>query len=288
MANLSELIQYDSGVYQIETSDPVLGGPSGVSNLPLKNLANRTAWLKKHVDDIESGATVPTGIATRNWVTGELNKLSFKAPVRAATSANISLSGLQTIDGVALTAGDRVLVKSQSTGTQNGIYLAQTSAWIRSTDLDEDTEVRPGIAVVVTEGATQSETMWLLTNDGTVTVGGTALTFSNILGRAVQKDSDTGAAAVPAGTTAQRPANAPGLLRYNSSTSRFEGNSGSGWGSLGGATGGGTDAVFYLNDQGVNNDFAIPSGQNAMSAGPITIASGKTVTVPGGSVWTVV
>lgn len=63
MANLSELVQYDAGVYQLETTDPVQGGPSGVANAPLKNLANRTAWLKKHVDDLESGLTIPPGLA---------------------------------------------------------------------------------------------------------------------------------------------------------------------------------------------------------------------------------
>jgi hypothetical protein len=63
MANLTEVVNYDAGVYQLETTDPVQGGPSGIANSPLKNLANRTAWLKKHVDDLESGATIPPGIA---------------------------------------------------------------------------------------------------------------------------------------------------------------------------------------------------------------------------------
>lgn len=104
----------------------------------------------------------------------------------------------------------------------------------------------------------------------------------------VQKDSDTGAAQLPAGTLAQRPANGAGKLRYNSETSRFEGNNGATWGSLGGATGGGTDAVFYLNDQVVNSDYTVPANQNAVSAGPINIANGKNVTVSNGSVWTIV
>src|SRR5437868_1517418 len=63
MANLTEVINYDAGIYQLEVTDPVQGGPSGVSNAPLKNLANRTAWLKQHVDNLESGNTIPPGIA---------------------------------------------------------------------------------------------------------------------------------------------------------------------------------------------------------------------------------
>lgn len=57
MANLSETPSYDAGVYQLELTDPVIGGPLGISNQPLKNLANRTAYLKQHVDDLESGTT---------------------------------------------------------------------------------------------------------------------------------------------------------------------------------------------------------------------------------------
>jgi hypothetical protein len=78
-------------------------------------------------------------------------------------------------------------------------------------------------------------------------------------------------------------------LRFNSSTTSFEGYNGTAWGSIGGgATGGGTDQVFYLNGQTVNTSYSIPAGQNAGSFGPITVASGATVTVPSGSTWTVV
>lgn len=65
---------------------------------------------------------------------------------------------------------------------------------------------------------------------------------------------------------------------------RFQLGSGAG---SGGATGGGADQVFYLNDQTINNDYTIPAGQNAHSAGPITIANGKAVTISDGSVWTI-
>ncbi|HQS59618.1 MAG TPA: hypothetical protein PKZ37_14665 [Gallionellaceae bacterium] len=64
MANVTESAVWDAGVYQLETTDPVAGGPSGIDNTPHKNLANRTAYLKAHVDAIESGASVPAGLAT--------------------------------------------------------------------------------------------------------------------------------------------------------------------------------------------------------------------------------
>jgi len=99
----------------------------------------------------------------------------------------------------------------------------------------------------------------------------------------------TDAMLVPVGTTGERPTGATGYLRFNSTTSSFEGHNGTAWGSIGGgATGGGTDQMFYLNGQTVNTNYSIPSGQNAGTFGPISVASGATVTVPSGSTWTVV
>ena len=109
-------------------------------------------------------------------------------------------------------------------------------------------------------------------------------TFSGNVG-----SSATGYLQIPNGTTAQRPGSpAAGMMRWNSSLSRFEGY-GTAWGAIGGgSTGGGSDSVFYENDQTVNNDYTLTSGKNAMSAGPITIASGITVTVPVDSNWSIV
>jgi len=99
----------------------------------------------------------------------------------------------------------------------------------------------------------------------------------------------TDAMLVPVGTTGERPTGATGYLRFNSTTSSFEGHNGTAWGSIGGgATGGGADQMFYLNGQTVNTNYSIPSGQNAGTFGPISVASGATVTVPSGSTWTVV
>lgn len=99
----------------------------------------------------------------------------------------------------------------------------------------------------------------------------------------------TGAAKLNVGTTAQRPASpVNGDIRYNSTTSKYEGYSGSAWGQLGGgATGGGADTIFVLNGQTVTVDYTIPTGFNASSVGPITIADGITVTLPASSNWVI-
>ena len=113
---------------------------------------------------------------------------------------------------------------------------------------------------------------------------GTATFAGNIL------MSGTGTLDLPVGTTAERPGNPNnGMIRYNTTLSRYEGYSGSAWSQIGGgATGGGSDAIFHTNDQSVSTDFTLVGTLNAMSAGPITIASGVTVTVSSGATWTVV
>lgn len=93
---------------------------------------------------------------------------------------------------------------------------------------------------------------------------------------------------IPSGNTAVRPSGANGALWYNTQTGRFEGYAGANWDSLGAATGGGSDSVFYLNDNTVTTSYTIPTGQNAMSTGPLTINPNVTITVPSGSAWKVI
>ena len=106
----------------------------------------------------------------------------------------------------------------------------------------------------------------------------------------VSKDSNTGAAYMPSGTTAQRPISpSNGYMRYNTDLTSMEAYSNGAWGSVGGgATGGGTDNIFYENGQVITADYTIPVGKNAMSAGDITINTGVTVTVSSGSKWSIV
>lgn len=467
-----------------------------------------------------SGGSFSTFVTTSALQT-ELAKVYVKKAVRVATTTNITLSGLQTIDGIAVLGGDRVLVKDQTLGTQNGIYVADSGTWQRATDADANGEIAPGMVVGVIAGSTQADTFWKVLNDTDIILGTTSIVFADFLtgyaklnspaftgvptaptaavntnttqlantaftkaqiaaqaaplshvgdsggahapvtttingfmlatdkvkldgisvgaaavgsitplmdgtagpgsstsaarsdhihptdtsraplaspgltgiptaptapvntnstqlattaftlaqintsrpfeatvsniqmdgvasvgtlstvargdhvhptdttraplaspaltgvptaptaapgtntsqiattaftvaafnsaiSTSVQKDSNTGAAQMPVGTTAQRGLATSGRLRFNSDLSRYEGADGTNWNSLGGATGGGTDSIFYLNGQTISNNYTIPSGQNALTAGPITIANGITVTVPAGSVWTVV
>jgi hypothetical protein len=128
--------------------------------------------------------TQSSDLATKAYVDSLSNGLDVKASVRAATTANITLSNTQTIDGVALSVGDRVLVKNQSTGSQNGIYVVASSSWTRATDFDNspDVEVSPGTFFFVEEGTTQADNGYVVSNDTAITIGTTAITFSQFSG----------------------------------------------------------------------------------------------------------
>jgi len=116
------------------------------------------------------------------------------------------------------------------------------------------------------------------TFSGTATFGGNVLM------------TGTGVLDLPAGTTAQRPGSAnTGMVRFNTDLNQYEGYNGTAWTSIGGgATGGGADTVFFENSQTVTTNYTLSTNKNAVTAGPVTIDSGVTVTVPAGASWVVV
>lgn len=129
---------------------------------------------------------LPDAVAAQSPVTlAQLNAAvqgySWKQPVRAASTANLTLSGAQTIDGVSVVAGDRVLAKNQTAGSANGIYVAAAGAWTRATDFDTAAEAL-GAATFISEGTTLGNTVWLQTTDAPITLGTTALVFAQIGG----------------------------------------------------------------------------------------------------------
>ena len=120
--------------------------------------------------------------ATKNYVDSAAQGLDVKASVRCASTANIpTLSGLLTIDGVTVIAGDRVLVKNQSTQSQNGIYVAAASAWSRSSDMNDWAEF-PGAFTFVEEGTVNADSGWVCTVNQGGTLGTTAVTWAQFSG----------------------------------------------------------------------------------------------------------
>ncbi len=108
---------------------------------------------------------------------GLIGNTGIKVPVRVATTAAITLNGLQTVDGVVLAANDRVLVKNQSSGVENGIYLADTGAWMRAADCDGSYDLVKGSLIKVNEGTT-TQGFWYCTTTDPIVVGTTSIAFA--------------------------------------------------------------------------------------------------------------
>ena len=131
---------------------------------------------------ITATPTNDTDIVNKAYVDAVAQGLDIKASCLTASTANITtLSGLLTIDGILLVAGDRVLVKNQSTQANNGIYVASATAWSRSADMNTWAEV-PSAFTFVESGSTQANSGWVCTSQAGGTIGVTAITFVQFSG----------------------------------------------------------------------------------------------------------
>ena len=180
------------------------GGLTGLTNLSVDNInanANTISTTNSNGDLILSPngtgtVTVPSGykdrsgfgttsLVTKEYVDAVKVGLDFKDSVRVASTANVTVSGPgAAIDGITLSSGDRVLLKNQSTASQNGIYVfnGAASALTRATDADSSTEVTAGMFVFVEEVTVNADQGFVLTTDGTITVGSTSLSFTQFSG----------------------------------------------------------------------------------------------------------
>lgn len=170
---------------------------STISNFDTQVQTSRLDQMAVPTSDVSinshklTNVTDPTSnqdAATKAYVDNVLAGLAWKDQVRVATTANGTLATAfangQTVDGKTLVTGDRILLKNQTTGSENGIYVVQASgAPIRSTDADTGAEMQSA-ACFISEGTTNGGTAWVCTNTGTITIGSTALTFAQFSGGA--------------------------------------------------------------------------------------------------------
>lgn len=152
--------------------------------------------------DIPMGSHKITGLqdptsaqdaATKKYVDDLAQGLDVKASVRVATTTNGTLATAfqngSTVDGVTLATGDRILIKNQSTASQNGIYTVNASgAPTRATDADSSAKVTSGMYCFVEEGTANGDTGWVLTTNQTITLGSTSLTFTKFSGVGAGQD----------------------------------------------------------------------------------------------------
>ena len=117
--------------------------------------------------------------ATKAYVDATFAGVPNKQAARAASTGNLTLSGTQTVDGVSLIANDRVLVKDQTTASENGIYIVASGAWSRSSDADVSSELL-GALVFVSEGSVNGNSIYKQTADAPITVGTTAIVWVQV------------------------------------------------------------------------------------------------------------
>lgn len=147
---------------------------------------NGVDLVSQKIVNLASPSAATDGV-NKSYVDNLVAGLQWKSAVRAATTASGTLSTAyangQTVDGVTLVTGDRILIKDQATGAENGIYVVQASgAPVRSTDADGVGELVPNATVYVSEGTTNADKGFTLTTNGTITVGTTPTAWAQVGG----------------------------------------------------------------------------------------------------------
>lgn len=202
------------------TGDDVFVFGDHTQTLQNKSLVDANTFIIDDVDDTKrvqfqlSGLTTATTrtltvpdangtIATQEYVAGVVEGLDVKQSVRVATTAAgtlaTSFANGQIVDGVTLVTGDRILIKDQAMGEENGIYVVQaTGAPVRSDDANMDSDVTSGLFTFVEEGTDNGDNGYVLTTNDPIVVGTTPLVFTQfsgagqiIAGDGIQKSGNT-------------------------------------------------------------------------------------------------
>ena len=143
----------------------------------------------------DNSTTIATTAFVQTEIGNQFDGLSYKEPVRATSTANVAiataLENTDTLDGVTLATGDRVLLKNQTTASENGVYVVVASgAASRATDFDINAEVVGGVSVFVQEGTANGDQRYTLSTDGAIVLGTTNLTFVQTSGTGQVTDGD--------------------------------------------------------------------------------------------------
>jgi hypothetical protein len=159
------------------TGDITISGGSANGNVILAPQGNGTISASNFRITNIASPDASTDAATKGYVDANSQGLDIKASVRLATSGDRALSGLTAVDGVTPVDGDRILVKSQTLGTENGIYIADAGAWTRATDAVQDS-ITGGSFTFVEEGTNYADTGWVVSTNNPITIGSTSIIWT--------------------------------------------------------------------------------------------------------------
>lgn len=237
-------------------------------NLVYGELAINIFDGKLYYKDASNNVKIIAGTGGSGVVAGSNTQIQFN------NNGVFGASSAFTWDGTTLSA-------TKFAGALNGSVGATTPSTGAFTSVT-DTGLTSGRVTYATTGG-------LLTDSANLTFTGTRLGINKTSPAVTLDLTATDAISLPVGTTGQRPAGSTGYIRFNSDITKFEGYNGSQWSQVGGgATGGGGDSIFWENGQTVTTNYTITTGMNAGTFGPVQINAGVTVTVPDGSVWSIV
>ena len=255
----------DASPFQVNNSGQVgiQGVPSGTYDLEVFGTGHFTSDITVEGNLIVNGTTTTVNSATLTVDDKNIELGSITSPTDiTADGGGITLRG----------STDKTLLWANSTGRwafNTGVDISGALSFVGNL-------TGTGTSVV-NIGSGQ----FYKSSDGKVGIGTTGPTVKFVV-------VGTDAIKIPAGTSSDRPVGEQALLRFNTTTKKYEGHDGASWVSVGGgATGTGSDAVFIENDTTVTQSYTITAGKNAGTFGPITILNGISVTIPTGSVWTV-
>lgn len=245
--------------------------------MPAKFTNNATATLAASLSTSATSITVTTG---KGALFPSLASGDYFYATLTNSSNNIEIVKITARSGDTLTA-----VRAQE-GTTALTWNSADRLELRITaaDLANFAQLDSANTFAVTITAPSIS----VTSVAATSVAATNVTATGIATSATFSLTGVGASKLNVGATSDRPTPTTGMVRYNSTIGKFEGYGASAWGALGGGATGGGNQVFIENGQSVIENYTITTGNNAGTFGPVTVASGVTVTVPTGSVWSIV
>lgn len=258
----------------------VLGNFSVAGTLNITNNQSFGANITVAGDAAINGGDITSTSGTFNILETAVSTINLGA---AATNIRLGYTGTaSSTTNISTNATASAATKTINLGTA-GAAGSTTAINIGSTAGTSTTTINGTLAI----GTATASTLTVTT---TLTVSGT-LSFTSASYSGEVTTTSNSALQLPVGTDAQRPTGANGKVRFNTTLNRYEGYNATlaAWSALGGgAGGGGTNQVFYENDTSITSSYTITTNKNAMTAGPVTIANGVTVTVPNGSAWSII